>query len=53
MGVDLRTFLKKLDKDAFELFGNRAGSSLEDLPPLSQFKEDDREDFIYDPQKAK
>lgn len=53
MGVDLRTFLKKLDKDAFELFGNRAGSSLEDLPPLSQFKDDDREDFMYDPQKAK
>lgn len=53
MGVDLRTFLKKLDKDAFEMFGNRAGSSMEDLPPLSQYREDDREDFIYDPQKAK
>jgi len=23
MGVDLRTFLKKLDKDAYELFGSR------------------------------
>ena len=26
MGVDLRKFLKKLDKDAFEMFGHRAGS---------------------------
>ncbi|MCX7981933.1 MAG: 4Fe-4S dicluster domain-containing protein [Syntrophales bacterium] len=49
MGVDLRKFLKKLDKDAFELFGSRAGSSLEDPPVLSTFKEHECEDFIYNP----
>jgi len=49
MGVDLRKFLKKLDKDVLELFESRAGSSLEDVPPLSRFKEHDKEDFIYNP----
>ena len=49
MGVDLRNFLKKLDKDALELFEHRAGSSLDDVPPLSTYKENDKEDFIYHP----
>ncbi|MDD5168659.1 MAG: 4Fe-4S binding protein [Syntrophales bacterium] len=49
MGVDLRKYLKKLDKDAFEMFGARCGSSLEDKPSLSVFKEHECEDFIYNP----
>jgi ferredoxin len=49
MGVDLRNFLKKLDKDALELFEHRAGSSLDEVPPLSTYKENDKEDFIYHP----
>lgn len=49
MGVDLRNFLKKLDKDALELFENRAGAKMEDVPPLSTYKENDKEDFIYNP----
>jgi ferredoxin len=49
MGVDLRNFLKKLDKDAFELFEHRAGSSLDEVPPLSTYRENDKEDFIYNP----
>lgn len=49
MGVDLRKFLKKIDKDVFELFENRAGSSMEDVPPLSRVKEHDKEDFIFNP----
>jgi formate dehydrogenase subunit beta len=49
MGVDLRKFLKKLDKDGFDLFGGRCGSSMEDRPILSVFKEHECEDFIYNP----
>jgi ferredoxin len=49
MGVDLRKFLKKLDKDVFELFENRTGSSLDDKPPLSTYRDNDKEDFIYHP----
>ncbi len=49
MGVDLRRFLKKIDKDCWEMFGNRAGSSLEDMPPLGKFSENDKDDFIYNP----
>jgi ferredoxin len=49
MGVDLRKFLKKIDKDCWELFGNRAGSSMEDQPPLSKYNENDKEDFIFNP----
>ncbi len=49
MGVDLRNFLKKLDKDALELFEQRAGASMEDVPPLSTYRENDKEDFIYNP----
>lgn len=49
MGVDLRKFLKKLDKDAFELFEHRAGVSLDSSAPLSTYKENDKEDFIFNP----
>ena len=49
MGVDLRKFLKKLDKDAFEMFGHRAGVALEAPAPLGTYREDDGEDFIFEP----
>ena len=50
MGVDLRKFLKKIDKDCWELFGSRAGSGMEDVPPLGKFDEHhDKQDFIYNP----
>jgi len=49
MGVDLRTYLKKLDKDVVELFAQRAGASMDEVPPLSTYKEHDPEDFIYNP----
>jgi formate dehydrogenase subunit beta len=51
MGVDLRKFLKKLDKDAFEMFGHRAGVSLEEPAPLSATRETDGEEFIFEPGK--
>jgi len=50
MGVDLRKFLKKLDKDGFELFAHRAGESLDNPAPLSTFKVEDKEDFIFEPE---
>jgi len=49
MGVDLRKFLKKLDKDDFQLFENRAGESMDSLPSLSVYSEDDKEEFIFEP----
>jgi len=49
MGVDLRMFLKKLDKDALEMFDARAGVKEGDLPVLSAFKEREKnEDFIFE-----
>jgi formate dehydrogenase subunit beta len=50
MNVDLRTYLKKLDSDGWTLFGHRAGVSLEEPAMLSTFKENDKQDFIFDPQ---
>ena len=50
MGVDLRNFLKKLDKDGFELFAHRAGESLDNPAPLSTFKTEDKEEFIFEPE---
>jgi len=46
MGIDVRAFTKKLEKDAFELYGWEAGLSLDDRPPLDTFKPDDPEKFI-------
>jgi len=31
------------------MFGNRAGSSMEDMPPLGKHSENDKLDFIYNP----
>lgn len=49
MGVDLRSYLKKLDKDGFDMFGHRAGMSLEEPALLATFRENDSEDFIFEP----
>jgi len=50
MGVNLRMFLKKLDKDAFTMFDSRTGVSLDEPPPLSTYKEHEKsEDFIFNP----
>jgi formate dehydrogenase subunit beta len=49
MGVDLRKFLKKLDKDAYNLFEYKAGETLDNLPPLSAHSVEDKEDFIFEP----
>ncbi len=49
MGVDLRKFLKKLDKDTLEMFGRRAGLAPDESPILAEAKENDPEEFIYNP----
>jgi len=50
MNVDLRAYLKKLDKDGWELFGHRAGLKLDEPALFSTFREDDKQDFIFEPE---
>lgn len=49
MGVDLRTFTRKIVKDVDELFDYVPDFNLEEIPPLSTFKEGDSEEFITEP----
>ena len=49
MGIDLRTFTYKLVKDVRELFGYEAGISLDELPPLTTFMLEDKQEFITEP----
>ncbi len=46
MGIKVRTFTKKLEKDCLELYGWEAGLSLDERPPLDTYRPDDPEDFI-------
>jgi len=46
MGVDLRTFTRKLAKDVKELFGYEAGMDAEEVPPLGTFEMDDPNEFV-------
>ena len=46
VGINMRVFTKKLEKDCFELFGWEAGLSLEKRPPLDTYKPEDPDDFI-------
>ncbi len=46
MGINVRDFTRKLNKDAFELFGWEAGLNLEKRPPLDTFSPKDPNDFI-------
>ena len=50
MGVDLRTYTKKIVKDVDEKFGYLADFSLDSTPPLSTFDEQDSNSFITDPE---
>ena len=50
MNVDLRSYLKKLDSDGWNLFGHRAGATLEEPALLSTFQENDGQDFIFNPE---
>ena len=46
MGIKIRTFTKKLERDCLELYGWEAGLSLDERPPLDTYRPDDPEDFI-------
>lgn len=46
VGIPVRQFTKKLNKDALELFGWEAGLSLEQRPALDTYRVDDYNDFI-------
>jgi formate dehydrogenase (coenzyme F420) beta subunit len=46
VGINMRVFTKKLEKDCFEQFGWEAGMSLEERPPLDTYRSDDPNDFI-------
>jgi len=49
VGVDLRTFTRKLVKDVRELFDFVPGFSHEETPPLCTFNEKDSEEFLTEP----
>lgn len=46
VGIKVRKFTKKLEKDALELFGWETGMSIDNRPPLDVYRPDDPNDFI-------
>ncbi len=46
VGIKVRQFTKKLEKDCLELFGWEAGMSPEQRPPLDTYRSQDPDDFI-------
>jgi ferredoxin len=46
VGISMRQFTKKLNKDAFDLFGWEAGVSTDQRPPLDVYRVNDYNDFV-------
>jgi ferredoxin len=46
VGIPVRQFTKKLNKDALELFSWEAGLSSDQRPPLDVYRVDDYNDFV-------
>jgi L-lactate utilization protein LutB len=46
VGISMRQFTKKLNKDAFDLFGWEAGISKDQRPPLDVYQVNDYNDFV-------
>jgi len=46
VGIRVRQFTKKLNKDCLELFNWKAGLTLDERPPLDTYKPQDPNDFI-------
>ncbi len=46
VGINMRLFTKRLEKDCFDLYGWEAGLTLEERPPLDTYKLKDSDAFI-------
>lgn len=46
VGINMRTFTKKLNKDCFDLYGWEAGMSMDTRPALDVYKVNDPEEFM-------
>lgn len=46
MGINVRDFTRKLNKDCYDLFGWEAGLDVSKRPPLDTYSADDPDDFI-------
>lgn len=46
VGINMRMFTRKLEKDCLEQYGWEAGLSLDERPPLDTFRPEDPDDFI-------
>jgi ferredoxin len=46
VGINMRAFTKKLEKDCFEQYGWETGLSLNERPPLDTYRPEDPDDFI-------
>ena len=46
VGINMRVFTKKLEKDCFDQFNWEAGLSLDQRPPLDTYRPGDPDDFI-------
>jgi ferredoxin len=46
MGINVRDFTRKLNKDALDMFGWEAGLDIAKRPPLDAYSPDDPNDFI-------
>ncbi len=49
VGIDLRKFTYKLVEDVKNLYGYESGISLDELPPLSTYNLEDKQEFITEP----
>ena len=46
VGINMRVFTKKLEKDCFDQFGWEAGLTLDQRPPLDTYRPEDPDEFI-------
>jgi len=47
MGINMRCFTMKLEKDIRQLYGYESGMTLDQQPPMTVYRPNDPQDFIY------